>query len=152
MVSSLRWIGGLATLLLVALSSAGRADEPVTFVDDPKILATLEQKGFAFAGIFGVDGKDDLATLEAKSAAYKAIVGIIGADVAALRAAMKAGGRTLYEVTDGNVGRVIDMRWFTTEAARFRLVGVVNRFDRRDFAAVRGEAGCGEVRLIYRLA
>ena len=27
---------------------------------------------------------------------------------------MKAGGRPLYEVTDGNVGRVIDMRWLTT--------------------------------------
>ena len=47
---------------------------------------------------------------------------------------MKAGGRPLYEVTDGNVGRVIDMRWLTTQAARFRLVGVVNRLDRRDFA------------------
>ncbi len=32
------------------------------------------------------------------------------------------------------------------------LVGIVNRLDRRDFAALRGEAGCGEVRFIYRLA
>ena len=46
---------------------------------------------------------------------------------------MKAGGRPLYEVTDGNVGRVMDMRWLKTDAARFRLVGVVNRLDRRDF-------------------
>ena len=62
---------------------------------------------------------------------------------------MKVGGRPLYEVTDGNVGRVIDMRWLTTEAARFRLAGIVNRIDRRDFATV---GGCGEVRFIYRLA
>ena len=65
---------------------------------------------------------------------------------------MKAGGRPLYEVTDGNVGRVIDMRWLTTEAARFRLAGVINRLDRKDFAEIDGVKGCGEVRFIYRLA
>src|SRR5262249_36534315 len=32
------------------------------------------------------------------------------------------------------------------------LVGVVNRLDRRDFAAAKGEKGCGEIRFIYRLA
>lgn len=149
-MKDLPWIGGLVASLLLALGSVARADEPVTFVDDPKILATLEEKGFAFAELFG-DGEDDLAALEAKSAAYKSIVGIIGSDVASLRADMKSGGRPLYEVTDGNVGRVIDMRWFTDEAARFRLIGVVNRLDRRDFAAVRGETGCGEIRMIYRL-
>ncbi|MDX8517815.1 hypothetical protein [Mesorhizobium dulcispinae] len=74
----------------------------------------------------------------------------MAADVAALRAEMKAGGRTLYEVTDGNVGRIIDMRWLKTDAARFRLVGVVNRLDRRDFAGPGGEAGCGEVRRLPR--
>ncbi|WP_292234456.1 hypothetical protein [Mesorhizobium sp.] len=76
----------------------------------------------------------------------------MAADVAALRADMKAGGRPLYEVTDGNVGRIMDMRWLKTDAARFRLVGVVNRIDRRDFGGLSNEAGCGEVRFIYRLA
>ena len=33
----------------------------------------------------------------------------------------------------------MDMRWLKTDAARFRLVGVVNRLDRRDFHALRGE-------------
>jgi hypothetical protein len=145
----LRLVAAAAVLLLPV---AARADGPVTFVDDPKILAALEERGFAFAGIFGIEGKDDLATLETQSGAYKTIVETIASDVAALRAEMKAGGRQLYEVTDGNVGRVIDMRWFTTNAARFRLVGVVNRLDRRDFSAIRGEQGCGEVRFIYRLA
>lgn len=28
-------------------------------------------------------------------------------------------------MTDGNVGRIIDMRWLQTNAARFRLGGVV---------------------------
>ena len=105
------------------LAGRRRADDFVTFVDDPAILAALEGKGYGFAGLFGIEGDGDLATLNAKSPAYKKIVEIVGADVAALRAEMKAGGRPLYEVTDGNVGRVIDMRWLTTEAARFRLAG-----------------------------
>ena len=49
-------------------------------------------------------------------------------------------------------GRVMDMRWLKSPGARLRLVGVVNRLDRRDFHDLRGEAGCGEMRLIFRLA
>ncbi|MDX8464292.1 hypothetical protein RFM26_01125 [Mesorhizobium sp. VK23B] len=132
--------------------TAHATDRPVTIVDDPQVLARLDAKGFDFAGIFGVSGKDDLKTLYDAAPAYHAIVETVAADVAALRAEMKAGGRTLYEVTDGNVGRIIDMRWLKTNAARFRLVGVVNRLDRRDFAGLGGEVGCGEIRFIYRLA
>ncbi|MER9826045.1 hypothetical protein NKJ50_29820 [Mesorhizobium sp. M0115] len=141
------------TLVMAALAtlSANAAEQPVTIVDDPAVLAALDAKGFGFAGIFGVDGKGDLKTLYDKAPAYHAIVETIASDVAALRTEM-AGGRPLYEVTDGNVGRVMDMRWLRTDAARFRLVGVVNRLDRRDFAALKGDGSCGEVRFIYRLA
>ena len=138
--------------LILGWHAAARAEGVVTFVDDPAILAALEAKGYGFEGLFGISGTGDLATIAAKSPAYKAIVDMVGADVAALRAEMKAGGRPLYEVTDGNVGRVIDMRWFTTDAAHFRLAGVVNRLDRKDFAEIGGDKGCGEVRFIYRLA
>ncbi|MER8770236.1 hypothetical protein NKH63_16035 [Mesorhizobium sp. M0960] len=142
------------TLVMAALAtlSANAAEQPVTIVDDPAVLAALDAKGFGFAGIFGVDGKGDLKTLYDKAPAYHAIVETIASDVAALRTEMKAGGRPLYEVTDGNVGRVMDIRWLRTDAARFRLVGVVNRLDRRDFAALKGDGSCGEVRFIYRLA
>ena len=137
---------------MLGWQAAARADGFVTFVDDPEILAALEGKGFGFAGIFGVEGKDDLATLDTKSPAYKKIVETVGADVAALRAEMKAGGRPLYEVTDGNVGRVIDMRWLTTRgralpAGRRRQPARPSRLRRG-----RGDSGCGEVRFIYRLA
>ena len=74
----------------------------------------IKEKGYGFADVFGVDGKDDLATLSSKSPAYKTIVGTIAADVGELRAEMKAGGRSIYEVTDGNVGRFIDLRCLTT--------------------------------------
>ena len=103
----------LTALLLAFGRQAAEAEDFVTFVDDPAILAALEGKGYGFAGLFGIEGEGDLATLSAKSPAYKKIVDIVGADVASLRAEMKAGGRPLYEVTDGNVGRVIDMRWLT---------------------------------------
>ncbi|RWN28819.1 hypothetical protein [Mesorhizobium sp.] len=134
------------------LAHTARAESPVTIIDDPAVLAALDAKGFGFAGIFGVDGKGDLKTLYDKAPGYHAIVETIAGDVAALRAEMKAGGRPLYEVTDGNVGRIMDMRWLKTGAARFRLVGVVNRIDRRDFTEARDDGSCGEVRFIYRLA
>ena len=142
----------VALFAAVFMAHAARAEGPVTIVDDPAVLAVLDAKGFGFAGIFAVDGEDDLKSLYNEAPAYHALVDTVAADVAALRAEMKAGGRTLYEVTDGNVGRIMDMRWLKTEAARFRLVGVVNRLDRRDFAALTDEKSCGEVRFIYRLA
>lgn len=148
-----RWLALLAALLAAVFTAhAARAEGPVTIVDDPAVLATLDAKGFGFAGIFGIDGSGDLKTLYDKAPAYLAITEMVAADIATLRAEMKAGGRTLYEVTDGNVGRIMDMRWLKTDAARFRLVGVVNRLDRRDFAALTGDKNCGEVRFIYRLA
>jgi len=135
--------------LLMALPARA---SPVLYVDDRALLTELEGRGYAFEDVFGVEAGAGLAALQAASPAYRSIVSIISKDVAELRAEMKAGGRALFEVTDGNVGRVMDMRWLATDAARFRLVGLVNRMDRRDFADLRDEAGCGEVRLIYRLA
>lgn len=142
----------VAIFVAIFMAQTARAEGPVTIVDNPAVLAALDAKGFDFAGIFGVDGKGDLKTLYDKAQAYRAIVETVAGDVAALRTEMKAGGRPLYEVTDGNVGRIMDMRWLKTDAARFRLVGVVNRLDRRDFTEIRGDGRCGEVRFIYRLA
>ncbi|CAN7735738.1 hypothetical protein [Mesorhizobium sp. LjNodule214] len=139
-------------LVAFLMAQMARAEGPVTMVDDPAVLTALDARGFGFAGVFGVDGENDLKALYDEAPAYHAIVDTVAGDVAALRAEMKAGGRPLYEVTDGNVGRIMDMRWLKTDAARFRLVGVVNRIDRRDFAKVQGEGSCGEVRFIYRLA
>jgi hypothetical protein len=147
---SLRILALLASLLAAALPA--RAASPVLYVDDPDVLAEMETLGYAFEDVFGAAVGPGLAALRGASASYRAVVDIVAADVAQLRAEMQAGGRKLYEVTDGNVGRVMDMRWLSTDAARFRLVGVVNRLDRRDFASLRGEVSCGEVRLVYRLA
>ena len=49
----------------------------------------------------------------------------------------------------GNVGRRLDPNWLQSDIALFKLSGIVNRMDRRDFLT--GEP-CGELRLLYRLA
>lgn len=49
---------------------------------------------------------------------------------------------------NGNVARVFDVRWLSSARAHLPLVAVVYRPDRADFA----DGGCGELRLLYRLA
>jgi hypothetical protein len=144
-----RFLAGLFLLLSAALPAI--AKPPVLYLEDRALLTRLEDRGYGFGDLFGKKGATDLETLYREAAAYRSIVDTIEADVATLRGEMKAGGRPLYEVTDGNVGRVIDMRWLKTNAASFRLVGVVNRLDRLDFLALKGSTGCGEVRFVYRL-
>lgn len=149
------WLPALVAALLIASGFAAgpaRAEEPVLVVDDPAVLAALDDSGFGFAGLFGVAGDGNLAGLSAKSSAYRDIVGIVAADLAELRGQINEGGRSLDEFTTAETGRIMDLRWLSAAEARLRLVGVVNRLDRHDFHELRGETGCGEVRLIYRLA
>ena len=48
----------------------------------------------------------------------------------------------------GNVGRAFDTRWLSSELGFFKLIGIVNRLDKKDFYP---NQNCGEVRFIYRL-
>ncbi len=143
-----------AGILVVILANAGvtRAAEPVLYVEQPAVLAQLEKMGYAFADLLGKEGDSNLERLYADAPAYRGIADTIKADVGELRAEIEAGGRPLREFTAVEAGRVMDVRWLSTNAARFRLVGIVNRLDRRDFLDLLGKTGCGEVRLIYRLA
>src|SRR5215470_5620192 len=126
--------------------------EVVLDVQSPTLLAALERQGFGLATLLGQAEAGTLRELNRDSAAFRTLADAVGQDVTALRQDMQANGRTLYEVTDQNVGRVIDLRWLQSPLASFRLVGVINRIDRKDFSDVGGEPSCGEVRLIYRLA
>lgn len=130
---------------------AFRKGIPVLDVQAPATLATLEQGDASLAAVLGA-GAGALRDLYQASPAYRTLTDTVAADVTALRQDMKANGRTLYEVTDQNVGRIIDMRWLQSPLASFRLVGVINRIDRKDFADVADATSCGEVRFIYRLA
>ncbi|WP_332687047.1 hypothetical protein [Bosea sp. (in: a-proteobacteria)] len=141
----------LAVLLAVFAVPAAAA-EPLLDVQDVAVLRQLEASGYGFADVLGAGKADSTAELSRDSAAWRLIAGHVGEDVAALRAEMLANGRRLHEVTDGNVGRVIDLGWLRSPIARFQLTAIVNRLDRQDFAALSAEAGCGEVRLIFRLA
>lgn len=140
LVALLAWLGG------------ARAGEPVLYLDRPILLSGLEERGYGFGALFGVDGRSDLEELYDEAPAYRSIVDTVAADLGELRQEIKAGGRPLHETTAVEAGRIMDMRWLKSRAARLRLVGVVNRLDRRDFHELRGDTGCGEVRLIYRLA
>lgn len=114
-------------------------DNAPLLVKDPKTLMELEEKGLTFANLLGVDGataKDLLA-----SPKYEALVSTINADLASFRARdpqLRPGVGTGH--------RQFDIRWLSSPQSRFELVGLVNRLDRRHVQ------GCGEYRLIYRLA
>jgi len=125
---------------------------PVLDVQSPAVLSRLEQKGFGLPAILSADGAGTLRELYRDSLAYRSLADQVGQDVLAVRQDMQANGRMLYVVTDQNAGRVIDLRWLQSPLSSFRLVGVINRLDRKDFADLAGEASCGEVRFIYRLA
>lgn len=147
-------IARLILLILIALcaSQPARAEEPVLFVEEPLLLERLEAMGYGFGSLFEAEEKNGLAGLYETAPAYRAIVDTIAADVEAIGSDTKAGGRPLATFTAAETGRVMDIRWLKAPEARLRLAGIVNRIDRRDFHDARGEAGCGEVRLIYRLA
>ncbi len=142
----------LIALLAGMLTTASAATrEPFLYNENRSVLSKLEAAGFGFEHLFGADKDADLEALHASSAAYRTIVEIISGDLKELRADIAAGGRRLDEFTANETGRVMDMRWLSSPAARLRLIGIVNRIDRRDFHDVNGETSCGEVRLIYRL-
>ncbi len=141
----------LPVLALLA-SAPAVADGFVTHVDDPKVLAAVEISGFGFGAALGAPDAADLGTLAEQSAAWRDFVATVTRDIGSLQAEMLAGGRKLLEVTDENIGRVMDPRWLTTPAAHLRLAGVINRADKADFHRAGGEDDCGEVRLLYRLA
>jgi|GEM_PF-446973 len=48
---------------------------------------------------------------------------------------------------NGNVTRILNEKWLSSDMGHFLLTGIVNRVDRREFTS----GSCGEVRLIYRL-
>jgi hypothetical protein len=146
-----------AAACLILGAASGRAEasfakgSPVLDVQSPALLSALEKNGFGLASLLG-SAADSLRELYRESHAFKTLADQIGHDVETLRQDMKANGRMLYEVTDQNVGRIIDLRWLQSPLASFRLVGVINRIDRKDFSDLSHEASCGEVRFIYRLA
>jgi hypothetical protein len=107
-----------------AADAAPPAVDDVVLVTDPDALAEIDA---------GTD-------LRARVGRWDDLARVLAADVERVgRADPKAG-----VAIAGNPHRLFDVRWLDT--ARFDLIGVVNRIDRAPVG------GCGDVRLIYRLA
>ncbi|HEY8564750.1 MAG TPA: hypothetical protein VIL65_04565 [Beijerinckiaceae bacterium] len=161
MVSAARITAGLvagALTLAPALAAtsaraeAFQAGRALVDVQDSALLQRLEGEGLALAEILGVAPADMTAELSAASPAFAQIAATMAEDVGSLRADIQASGRALSEPGPGEVGGTLDPRWLTSPIARFELAGIVNRLDRRDFAALDGVSTCGEIRFLYRLA
>lgn len=116
---------------------------PVVLITDPTVLAALEARGLDLGRLIdGVNGETthDLATRPG----YGALAAAIDAELNDLRSRDSHAGVGVGDKPH----RLFDARMLRAKEARFVLIGVANRIDRR---AV-GKRGCGEVRFIYRLA
>jgi hypothetical protein len=133
-------------LRAAATSAAKPADaEPILLVTDPRVLASVERKGFALgdALVARATGPVDNARLAASSR-YASVAEVISADVALVAKEDPQAGVGVHRFSH----RLFDVRWLSAKTARFELAAVVNRIDRAPFHP----GSCGETRLVYRLA
>ena len=138
----MRALKGLALTLAVLSALGGLAHAYPLSLHDPRVVRALEDSGLSFAE--RMTGKKVSSNAEIASAlGYETIVRTIKRDLARIeRRDKKAGVGTRYS------HRLFDARWLESPRHRFELVGLVNRIDRMAFSA----EGCGEIRLVYRLA
>jgi len=113
-------------------------------VEDPAVLAALETAGASLGAILSgtTEGPLDNGAL-AKLPRYVSLAQVLEADIDEIARADPNAGVSVARSSH----RLFDKRWLRSPSARFELVGLVNRIDR---AGIIG--GCGEVRLVYRLA
>lgn len=125
----------------VSTSSRNDAYDPALLILDATLLASLETKGLAFVRVMDGAGENN-AELHRTSALYRDLVAGIELDDAVVRERDPTIGVGLR-----HAHRAFDTRWLRSTLARFELVGVVNRIDRRHV----DPRTCGEVRFVYRL-
>lgn len=118
------------------------APHPALAATDPAVLAALEARGLSLGARLGAKSSRT-SDLHAGSAAYRDVAAVLRRDLAELSAR-------------ANVGEGIDFgnhpfraAWLDMPRTRFELTGVLARLDRRTGEPARG---CGELRLVYRLA
>jgi hypothetical protein len=131
----------------------GFADvHPSLLVTNPRVLVALELAGWSLGDVLGArdassprraDYAEESASVLARSAAYGDLVAALRGDLDALAAKSPLAG-----IGQAYMYRLFDIDWLASTRAHFELVGVVNRFDFRTAAV----PGCGQTRLIYRLA
>ncbi len=132
-----------ASAQTVAPPGAQPAGEPRVLVTDREAIAgASEALDFGQLLFAQPHPGADNATLW-NEPAYRAVVDLIVRELEAIAARDPQAGVTIR----GHAHRLFDARWLRARSAHFELVGVANRMDRRAF----DPAGCGEVRLVYRL-
>lgn len=116
--------------------------EPVMLVSALPTLRALEERSLDLGS--QLVGAPARTTSElSKHARYRVLEAAVRADLEQdRRRDARAGVGMRY------AHRQFDARWLSSEHARFELIAVVNRLDRRPFSPEH----CGEVRLIYRLS
>lgn len=129
-------------LYLLGFASPAPIQTHALMITDPALLTALEADGFAMGTMLGGTA-GDTATMHAKTPAYRDLVDLLGRDSDLLKARDPKSG-----VGFGHSHRAFDIGWLKSKQARFELVGVVNRIDRKHVR----KGGCGERRLVYRLA
>jgi hypothetical protein len=120
--------------------------EPMAVLD-PSVLAAAEAAGLSLGAVLGApDPPGQERTTQGLSMgapAYRDVVAVLGQDLAELGARKKIGEGPDF----GN--HAFRARWLRSPSTRFELVGAIHRLDRRTGEPARG---CGELRLVYRLA
>jgi len=168
-------LSALLVLLFVAGCSVASEEEvgtaegksvegrtPVVLVTDPEALAYLEQSGFSFAERFAevASSQSSGEAMDRESPRYRALEGFVRADMSTVFEDYSTAipRKPLPTIGDGaNSGVEKGLRyhafnadWLESASARFELIAVSNRIDRRGVPA--RAATCGEQRLVYRLA
>jgi len=123
--------------------TVGAEEVTVDVLDKPTLLALeRETRPFGLPRLLQTAGVDEQAM-------YALLREEVDGITASVRRPLVVEHADALKWPAGNVGRKFDTRWLGSPDAFFSLAGVVNRMDRRDFQE---NAGCGEVRFIYRLA
>ncbi|WP_437953453.1 hypothetical protein WME98_24305 [Sorangium sp. So ce296] len=129
----------------VARQESAPAGRPLLLITDRAALAELEAAGLDFGAVLtGAPRAPVALSALSRTPELASVAGVLAED---LRQVQRADPRSGTSVAR-HAHRLFDERWLSAEGARFELIGVVNRMDRRPFHA----SACGETRLVYRLA
>ncbi len=117
--------------------------EPLLLVTDPLVMRALEDAGYDLGSLLdGAAARDNAALANGKR--FGSVVVRLEKDLVEAKTEDPSSG-----VGMAKSHRLFDVRWLRAKSARFELVGVTNRLDRRPFAL---NGACGETRFVYRLS
>lgn len=159
-----------------ASAASGAAEGAVVIVDDPSVLARLEDPAaggrLGFAAMMGVSGAPaGLNDPGYATSPFSVVRRQVHADVKATQIAWLKHQKIIAEsdsisqidekiAVQNSIGvgvryayRLFDANWLVAERARFELIAVVNRMDLKDSleGETAGSPTCGRIRLVYRL-